>query len=261
MDTLLNGSGLLYAALGIGFVIFIHELGHFLAAKKAGVRVHIFSIGFGPVIWRKTVGETDYQLSLLPFGGYVAMQVESDADGRGMADKGAWWRAAILFAGVFFNLVSSFLILLCLYWYGMPHIPPVVGDIHPKIQNQDGVFVDSPATQLGLLPGDEILEINGRHMSNFQEVAMMGTDSIDGVVLQVQRGDKTLTLPAADAAAVKGIFDIERGHVRIGIGPASSNKIFQVLGSAAGVEAGWRVTKVNGVATPNWGLKSIVSSD
>src|SRR3954471_13203932 len=66
------------AALGFGFVIFIHELGHFLFAKWAGVKVEVFSIGFGPKLLRRTIGETEYALSLLPFGGYVKMLGQDD---------------------------------------------------------------------------------------------------------------------------------------------------------------------------------------
>src|SRR3954469_14638282 len=108
------------AALGFGFVIFIHELGHFLFAKWAGVRVDRFSIGFGPVILRRQIGETEYALSLLPLGGYVKMLGQEDlpsevggearTDPRSYLAKPAWWQALILLGGVLFNLISSYLI-------------------------------------------------------------------------------------------------------------------------------------------------------
>ena len=149
MEALLGGAGILYALLGIGFVIFIHELGHFLLAKKAGVKVQTFSIGFGPVVWAKRVGETDYQLSLLPFGGFVAME-EGTPDEEGtypdhsLNAQSKGWQAAILAAGVIFNLISSYVVLLLLAWTGMPQMPAVVGSVAPEVYDQDGTAHESP---------------------------------------------------------------------------------------------------------------------
>ena len=81
MGFLADGTVLLLAVIGLGFVIAIHELGHFLFAKWAGVRVLVYAIGFGPRVWSKTVGETEYSLCLLPLGGYVAMQEEEPEEG------------------------------------------------------------------------------------------------------------------------------------------------------------------------------------
>src|SRR5258708_10643671 len=117
MDFSSSGWFYILGALGFGFVIFIHELGHFLFAKWAGVKVERFSIGFGPVIFKKTIGETEYALSLLPLGGYVKMLGQEDLptdipeevklNPRSYLAVGPLWQAAILLAGVLFNLVSS----------------------------------------------------------------------------------------------------------------------------------------------------------
>src|SRR4029077_17694840 len=84
--TLADPVNWLYAALGLGFVIFIHELGHFAVAKWCGVKVERFSIGFGPILWKVTRGETEYALSVIPFGGYVKMLGQDDADPAAMTD-------------------------------------------------------------------------------------------------------------------------------------------------------------------------------
>lgn len=246
MDMLGSGGGLLLAALGIGFVIFIHELGHFLFAKWAGVKVHTFSIGFGPVIARRSIGETDYQLSLLPFGGYVQMQEESDDSGRAMNDVSAWWQAAILFAGVLFNLVSSFLILLCLAWYGMPHSPAVVGDVEAVIRSEDGTHISSPARELGLQPGDRILSYNGVTVHNYMQLASMtATGGGEAVHLRVRRGDEELVLPA-DEQTIKPLYDSRFGMPRLGVGPARTNRVDTWIQPPEGAEPGARIVAVDG---------------
>ena len=109
---------ILLAALGLGFVIFIHELGHFAVAKWCDVNVERFSIGFGPVIWSRTWGETEYALSLVPFGGYVKMLGQDDMDPnqmtsdeiaenpRSYSSKKVWQRMLIISAGVIMNIIG-----------------------------------------------------------------------------------------------------------------------------------------------------------
>src|SRR5260221_7327225 len=82
-----NVLSFLLVALGLGLVIFIHELGHFAVAKWCGVKVERFSIGFGPVLWKVTRGETEYALSAIPFGGYVKMLGQDDADPGQLTDE------------------------------------------------------------------------------------------------------------------------------------------------------------------------------
>ena len=107
--------------LGLSFLVFIHELGHFLVAKKNGVRVKTFSIGFGKKLLRYKKGETEYCISLIPFGGYVAMTGENpdnpdeiDEEGS-FVSKSVGARAAIAFAGPFVNILFAFLLLIGLY--------------------------------------------------------------------------------------------------------------------------------------------------
>src|SRR6185369_16444949 len=113
---------ILFAIIALGALIFIHELGHFLLAKSFGVGVEKFSLGFGPKIFGKKIGDTEYLLSALPLGGYVKMVGEgedaevSDADReRSFAEKSPLKRIAIVAAGPVFNLLFAFVIFIVIY--------------------------------------------------------------------------------------------------------------------------------------------------
>jgi membrane-associated protease RseP (regulator of RpoE activity) len=245
-----SGSVILLGVLGIGFVIFIHELGHFLFAKWAGVRVDTFSIGFGPIVWSKTIGETEYALSILPLGGYVAMREKADGSGRSMEESTAPWRAAILAGGVLFNLVSSFLLLLCLAWYGMPTIPPVVGDPLPKVLDHEGQIVDGPAASLGLRSGDRIVEIHGTEPRSFEDLIAATIDHpTEALQLVVERDGERLALPPAGAEPVFPVYRKDLGRVTLGINAPLSNRIDAVAGheaEALGIQPGDRVVAIAG---------------
>ncbi|MCA9067128.1 MAG: site-2 protease family protein, partial [Planctomycetaceae bacterium] len=117
-------------ALGLGMVIFFHELGHFAVAKWCDVQVERFSIGFGPVIWSRTWGETEYALSAIPFGGYVKMLGQDDIDPgqetsteiaenpRSYTAKSVPQRMAIISAGVIMNVITGFLFYVGAMWLG-----------------------------------------------------------------------------------------------------------------------------------------------
>lgn len=155
---------ILMVALGLGMVIFIHELGHFLVAKWCGVKVERFSIGFGPILWKYTRGETEYALSIIPFGGYVKMLGQDDADPSQMANeriardprsytaKSVPQRMAIISAGVINNMVSAMLFFVIAFMFGVKYQPAVVGQVVPA----------KPAWVAGLRLGDKITRINGR---------------------------------------------------------------------------------------------------
>ena len=127
----------LYVAAGIGLVIFFHELGHFAVAKWCNVSVERFSIGFGPVIWRVKWGETEYVLSIVPFGGYVKMlgqddidpsQLTSDEiaeDPRSYSAKNVPQRMAIISAGVIMNLITGLLFYASAFGLGIETSQPV----------------------------------------------------------------------------------------------------------------------------------------
>jgi len=165
---------ILYVAAGIGLVIFFHELGHFAVAKWCNVCVERFSIGFGPVLWRTKRGETEYALSLVPFGGYVKMlgqddidpsQLSSDEiaqDPRSYSAKSVPQRMAIISAGVIMNLITGLLFYASAFGLGIETSQPVVGLVE----------VGLPAWEAGMERGDRIRRINGESIASFDDIML-----------------------------------------------------------------------------------------
>ena len=158
----------LVTVLAISFLIFFHELGHFLAARTLGVKVNTFSIGFGEKIYTKNIGGTDYCLSAIPFGGYVQLKGQDDTDPKAKnydADSynvlSPIKRIYILFAGPFFNFILAFFIYLLLGSIGVERLAPSVGHI------AEG----SAAASAGLVKNDKILAINGIKINEWDEIS------------------------------------------------------------------------------------------
>ncbi|MHB8149317.1 MAG: RIP metalloprotease RseP [Desulfobulbia bacterium] len=181
--------------LVLGPLIFIHEFGHFLCAKLFGIRVLKFSLGFGPKVFGRTVGDTEYLLSAFPLGGYVKMYGESltdevaiDQQGFSFSHKAIWQRFLVVFAGPLFNLLFAVLLFSTIF--------AVMGISQPVNEARiGGVTVDSPADKAGLAPNDLILSINGAAVQEWNDVArLIKLSEGNPVTLMVQRGDQTLTL-------------------------------------------------------------------
>jgi regulator of sigma E protease len=178
---------ILTVALGLGFVIFFHELGHFLVAKWNDVKVEKFSIGFGPALAKFKRGETEYLLAAFPLGGYVKMlgespdeSAETEGDPRAYHNKSVGARMAIISAGVLMNLVLGFLCFVFVYaWGGMLVTPARVGLVVASL----------PAYQAGFRTGDEIVAIDGQRGVDFQNllssVALSGNGQL--VRMEVRR--------------------------------------------------------------------------
>ncbi|MGL4462116.1 MAG: RIP metalloprotease RseP [Planctomycetia bacterium] len=189
---------ILKVALGLGLVIFVHELGHFLVARWAGVLVERFSIGFGPIVWSRKWGDTEYALSAIPLGGYVKMlgqtdtpeAVEPTEDDRSFQNKSVGWRMGIISAGVIVNVVFGFLCFAGAYTMGVPYLPSVVGTVFPG----------DPAWNVGLRAGDEVISINGHPRADYEmllnEVALTNPAS-ETVKMTVKRGDETFDVDIA----------------------------------------------------------------
>jgi len=157
---------ILSAALVLGLLIFVHELGHFLFAKLFGVGVEKFSLGFGPKIFGKTVGETEYLLSAFPLGGYVKMVGESpDAEvaqedfERSFMGKSPLKRIIIVAAGPIFNLIFAALLFILVYMIGVPAATTRIGEI----------VAGKPAALAGLLAKDLVVSVNGKAVSRWDE--------------------------------------------------------------------------------------------
>jgi len=156
-------------AVGLGFVIFIHELGHFLLAKWNGVKVEKFSIGFGPTLFGFRRGETEYVLAAIPLGGFVKMLGEGgegdetkSTDPRAFPNKSVGARMAILSAGVVLNVVLGMACFVYAYGQGMEEQPAIIGS----------VLAGSPAYEAGIRAGDEIVAIDGKRDVSFLQMKL-----------------------------------------------------------------------------------------
>ncbi|MBK7877551.1 MAG: site-2 protease family protein [Planctomycetes bacterium] len=166
MDWLSNVGSIVLVALGIGGVIFLHECGHFFAARWCGVRVECFSLGFGPKLFGWKRGPTTYQLALLPLGGYVKMAgEEGSADGRPAPDelpsKSVGQRFLIYSGGVIANVLTGLIVFPILFAYGVPFQEPVVGGVTPG----------GPAWNAGIETGSTIVRVNDRKITKFGDIA------------------------------------------------------------------------------------------
>lgn len=204
------------AIILFGIIVFIHELGHFLFAKKAGVRIHEFAIGMGPKIYSFQKGETKYSIRLLPLGGYVSMEGEDGEsnDPRAFGEKTLLQRASIIFAGPFFNIVLAALLLIPVFAYtGTPSDKNILGQ----------VLENTPAIEAGLEVNDKIIEINGTKISNWQDIVdnlQKGTSQ--PVNIKVERDNTTKDFTVTPEKN-------EQGKYVIGIVPTYDKSIIKAI--------------------------------
>lgn len=223
-------------------VVFVHELGHFLVARWNGVRVDVFSIGFGPEIWGRTAKSgTRWRISLLPLGGYVKMFGDADAasataDERPMTEeekavsfryKRVGQRAAIVVAGPAANFIFAIIGLAIMFMVlGQPVTQPVVGQVHQGTAAEDA----------GIRAGDRILSINGTAIERFQDIQRIVRIEIERPLnLVVKRSGESIAIQATPRIIQrKGVFgDMEKVPVLgISADPASTEVVKHGPGSA-----------------------------
>lgn len=187
--------GIVAAIIGLGIMILVHEWGHFIVARLCGVRVEVFSIGFGNRIFGWKRNGTDYRLAVLPFGGYVRMAGENPAEERtGAPDEflsqARWKRLLIILAGPFMNFVLAFVVMWGLYIVG----GPVSAYFHDAAQVA-AVIPNTPAEKAGLRVGDKIVAIDGTKISNWEDA--LSSDAImpgNELSLSVERAGSLITL-------------------------------------------------------------------
>lgn len=162
----IKGLFLLFVGIfGIGFLIAIHELGHFLFCKLFDIATPSFSIGFGPKLWSKKIGETNFSLSLFPIGGYVEIaglyepgqgeQLDaSREDHRSFEKKALWQKMFVIGGGIIVNMLFCYLTLIALFTTGIPATPLLYPDNATTVIKT--IEIDGPAAKAGLLPGDFI---------------------------------------------------------------------------------------------------------
>ncbi len=221
--------GVVVVILGIGFLIFVHELGHFLVAKWNKVRVEAFSLGFGPVLWGFRRGDTHYRLSAIPLGGYVKMAGELPTDRRtddpgAFANKSIPSRIAVICAGVAMNAFTGILFFVIAFNIGVPLPPPVVG----------GTESGSPAWLAGLRPGDRVLSVNGTRLMDFEDLMSEVAFTRGKVTLVIERDGERITL-----RGIEPRIDPLHGIRRLGIRSAAERKI-QVEEDSPAARAGLR---------------------
>jgi regulator of sigma E protease len=242
---------------GLGFVIFVHELGHFTVAKAVGIRVEQFALGFGPRLFGFRRGETDYRVNALPMGGYVKMAGQEDfgalgdqdeRDPRSFANKPVSARLAVISAGVVMNalLAAALFVVVCLagirfpapvvggtllgspaadakiHWLGMDHEASRSSDAPPRPVSSD------PDVSTGLKPGDRILEVDGKRITQFAQLAAMA------VLAEPNQDFRMIIERETKAGFKRGTTKIAvmplAGHLGFGISPAMST-VFGSLGN------------------------------
>jgi len=224
----------------LGVLIFFHELGHFLVAKKLGIKVERFSLGFPPNIFNRKYGDTTYSIGVIPLGGYVKMAGElPDQEATGAPDefmsRPVSHRAAVLFAGPFMNYVLAILIMVGLYLFvGVPYY------------DQDRILVgevieSSPARDAGLQPGDQIIAVDDQAVSAFDSMRAAINRRVEMPVrVSWLRGGDTLSANIVTRAAEVpdlqggidtvgeiGITEQVAGYEKYGVGEALTRGFVQ----------------------------------
>lgn len=206
------------AVIGLGVLIVFHEFGHFLLAKLSGVGVLTFSVGFGPKLWVKKKGETEYALSAFPLGGYVKMvgedpdeEVQPAQIERSFAHKSLFKRIAIVVAGPGFNILLAVLLFTAVFtFYGVPVMSTQVS----------GVEKGSPADQAGIVKGDRIVAIDGDAVKEWEELSKKIKGSGGRALnFQIRRGEENINVTVAPTQKEgRNIFGERRDDWMIGIG-------------------------------------------
>jgi len=212
---------ILSAILLFGFLIFIHELGHFIFAKLSGVKVLKFSLGFGPKVLGKQIGDTEYLISAIPLGGYVKMLGEDPEDeavvepsdqARTYKNQSVLKRASIVFAGPVFNLLTAVVIFFFVFLLGIPTLLPIIGEVMP----------DTPAAKAMLLKGDRIIGINGKPIKQWAEMTeLIHSSPNKPLTLKIQRNSELISISITpESKKLKDIFGEEKEVGLVGVKPS-----------------------------------------
>ena len=238
----------------LGILVFIHELGHFLAAKLCKIPVITFSIGFGKKILYKKVGETTYQIAAIPFGGYCALEGENPKENDRIPENSferhpIWQRALVAFAGPFFNIITAYLFLVLMFMNGVPYAP--------YLDTNAVGFVAQESPAYGKIErGDKIISVNGKKVSNWQEIQERFSDLSKEHTVALKRGNDTLSvslnisLPDPKSLESKGSGIYPPIPAVVGAVEQSS------VAKAAGLLAGDSVISINNAEIYCWQMVS-----
>ena len=229
----------------LGVLVFVHELGHFVAARRLGVRVLTFSLGFGPKILRMTRGDTEYCISIIPLGGYVKMAGENPDDPRsGRPDeflsRTKWERFQILIMGPVMNILLAVVVMAVVLAQGAEvpiyqDQPPVVGAVTPG----------SPADGAGVQRGDRILTVAGDQVDTWEDLFLaVGTRADRDVPVTLLRNGQTQTVTMRPVPETR--FEVGNIGVLPDINPIVASVIAGEPAERAGLMGGDVVLAVNG---------------
>ncbi len=235
----------------LGILIFVHEFGHFIVAKLLGVRVEKFSLGFGPRIVGFTRGDTEYRISLLPLGGYVKMAGEEPGEelrheptefmSRSVAD-----RARIVAAGPLMNMILPFFFFPLVFMLGT-EVPAYIKDA-PVV---GWVDIGSPAESAGIMPGDQILAVNGTDVGNWGELEnLLATNPDTTLDISLVRDGVTVVKEMTTLQDDK--YGIGYGGIGRQIDPIIRQLTPDYPAAMAGLEVGDRIVAIDGEPVSHW---------
>lgn len=209
----------------LGILIFVHEFGHFIVARRLGVGVTKFSFGFGPKLAGIRRGETEYLVSAIPLGGYVKLVGENEGDEVSPGDrekafyrKPVWVKMAVVAAGPVGNLLFAFLVFWVVFLGGVPTLTPKIGDVMP----------DTPAARAGLKAGDLVVRVGEKKIATWEELAagIQASGAGKELPLTVRRGEKELRVTVLpEIREGRTIFGEKVDGPKIGV--VASNEIIQ----------------------------------
>lgn len=246
---------IVYAAVLLGILIFVHEVGHFLVAKMVGVKVLKFSLGFGPKIVGLTAGETEYRISAFPLGGYVKMLGEEPGEELPESEKHraynyqpVWKRFAIVFFGPLFNLCFAAVIFFFIFLTGVPSLYPDIGT----------VAENSPAARAGMMPGDRVVQINASPVQGWEDM-IDALEAYEGgqLAFTVQRNGATHEFSIVpEKRKEKSILGDEEEVWDLGITPLVRPVVGSIVKGSpaeqAGIRKGDTVVDIGGKALRTW---------
>ena len=249
-------SYIFWVGLALGILVFIHELGHFLAAKLFKMRVEQFSIGFPPRILSKQVGETEYRIGAVPLGGYVKISgmidesmdtehLDAEPQPWEFRSKPVWQRIVVITAGVVFNLILAFAIFIGIKWgYGETYIPA---------ENVEAVYVEegSLASEIGLRTGDRLVAVNDEPLEAFTSSGGLAALSAERATFTVERAGDRVTFTAPEDFASR--LNSAKGDFGVDPFPAIAGGVVGNGAAAeAGIQAGDRILAVGGEPVRFW---------
>ncbi|NDW14622.1 sigma E protease regulator RseP [Alteromonas genovensis] len=244
--------------LALGILVAVHEWGHFYVARKCGVQVERFSIGFGKPIWRKlSKSGTEYVIAMIPLGGYVRMldgridDVPPELESKAFNNKTVLQRMAIIAAGPGVNFIFAFFALWLMYIVGLETVKPIVKAVEP----------DSIAHVAGVQPGDEIINIDGRNTPDWEAVNLELVSNIggDNTVVTVRNSSNTEKELTFTLDTWNFDPDIESPLSSLGLTPFRPNPTLTVgfvgddsAAKEAGLLPGDKIVTLNGNKLASW---------